>query len=80
MELRSCPLSFNTEGLDTVNHALALEFLHTTFDKLEPKIDKVLTAKSFIKIRDGLYESEDGRRVTVCRLGATIRAIWQTYV
>lgn len=79
MELNSCPLSFNTESLNTVNHALAVEFAYTTFNKMGPKIDKVLAANHFVKVKEALYEAEDGRRVTVCRVGATIRAIWQTY-
>ena len=76
MDLYPCPLPFNTKGLEVINHALALEFTHTTLSDIESKIDTIFTANNFTKVRGALYEYKDGRRVTVCRLGGSIRVIW----
>lgn len=77
MQLHPCPLSFNTEGLEAINHVLSLEFSHTAYHELNAKIDAVLAANGFDRAEDGLYSDRNGRKVSVCRLGATIRAIWQ---
>ena len=76
MELRACPLVCRTEGLQSVNYQLSIEFASTTYHDLEPKLDAIMTGRGFEKIDTALYRHEDGREVMVCRLGPTIKAVW----
>ena len=76
MELRPCPLVCRTEGLQSVNHQLGIEFAHTSYHDLEPKLDAIMASKDFEKVDTAQYRREDGREVMICRLGATIKAVW----